>query len=101
MSGTQLSIGRDAAIALAKTKWWEGLQSRDIAIRGLSIRELCIPFAMLHEHVEKALGRPVFTHEFASLRILDEVLGNVPAPTFDEIVAMIPEDKRILIVSEP
>jgi hypothetical protein len=31
---------------------------------GLFTQELCLPFDVLHENIEKALGRPVWTHEF-------------------------------------
>ena len=94
----QVSIGKDAASALAKTKWWEGRTAREIATYGVLIRELCIPFDLLHKSVEEALGRPVWTHEFASERLYDELLGNVSAPTFDDVLKLIPEDKLALIV---
>lgn len=94
------SIGREAAIALAETKWWVGREPREIALRGMLCVELCLPFAVLHENVEKALGRPVYTHEFSSLNydgIIEELRGERDAPTLQDIIEMIPEDKRILI----
>lgn len=95
----QKSIGSEAAIAFAKTEWWVGKEPREIAKTGLLITELCLPFSVLHEAVEKALGRPVFTHEFGVNfdGIVQELIGERDAPTMEEIIAFIPTEKRILI----
>ena len=63
--------------------------------------ELCCPFDVFREAVEKSLGRPVFTHEFGLNYdgIVAEFLGEGEPPTLDEIIAMIPEDKRIVIIA--
>jgi hypothetical protein len=58
------SIGKENAIELYESKWWEGLSHREIAGVQLFVTELCCPFDVFHEAVEKSLGRPVFTHEF-------------------------------------
>jgi len=61
---------------------------------------LCMPFNEFHRAIESVLGRPVWTHEFGSRGNLKaEYLGEKAAPTFDEIMALIPEEKRILIVA--
>lgn len=93
------SIGREAAIALAATKWWEGKNPRDVALFALQTRELCLPMDELYKAFCEALGRPVFTHEFGlnAEGLRQELLGERDAPTFDEIVALIPEDKRIVV----
>jgi len=96
----QKSIGSKAAIAMADAQWWTGKESREIALVGLITAELCLPFTLLHEHVEKALGRPVFTHEFTGDgcdRMIEEIRGERDAPTINEIIALIPEAKRILV----
>lgn len=95
------SIGRDAAVAMAETKWWEPLTPHEICNVQLFTVELCCPFDVFHGAVEAAIGRPVFTHEFSSAGydgIVAEFLGEKDAPTFDEIMEMIPEEKRILVV---
>lgn len=94
-----ISIGREAAIELYESGWWEGLSHRQIAQKQLFISELCCPFAVFHEAVEESLGRPVFTHEFGMNYdgIVKEFLGEQGPPTFDEIISLIPEDKRILV----
>lgn len=60
-----------------------------------------MPFSLFHESLEKALGRPVFTHELALNYdgICGELLDGKPAPTFQEILDLIPEEKRIVIVA--
>lgn len=95
----QKSIGREAAIALAETKWWVGRPAKEVAKIGLLTQELCLPFDVLHGAVEEALGRPVFTHEFGLDfdGIVQELLGEKDAPTMQEIIDLIPEDKRILV----
>jgi hypothetical protein len=95
------SIGREAAIALSDSKWWEGLPKREIARRQLFTRELTCPFNIFHEAIEDALCRPVFTHEFGLNYdgICQEFLGEADAPTFEEIVNLIPAEKRVLVAS--
>lgn len=99
-SSYQKSIGRDAAIKLADSKWWIGMEPREIAKTGMIIAELCLPFTVLHENLEKALGRPVFTHELGMNfdGIMQELLGERDAPTLEEIMSLIPESKRIVII---
>lgn len=60
-----------------------------------------MPFGVFHESLEKALGRGVFTHEMALNRqgLLNELRGLVPSPSFDEIMDLIPADKRIIVVT--
>ena len=57
-----------------------------------------MPFDVFHEAVEKTCGRPVFTHEFGLSRdrLVLEIKGLVNAPTFDEVLSLIPAEKRIV-----
>jgi hypothetical protein len=93
------SIGRDRAIKLAKSQWWVDESPESIARFQLFTDELCMPFDVFHESIEKALGGPVFTHEFGmnSDGLRGELLKQSPAPTFDEIINLIPSEKRVLI----
>jgi len=93
------SIGREKAIALAKTEWWKGKSFRRVAKFQLFTDELCCPFEVFHEAIEKALGRPVYTHEFglSMESVRQEFLGERDAPTLQEILELIPEEKRIVI----
>jgi hypothetical protein len=96
----QQSIGRDKAVALAISEWWLGLTPREIATFQLFTEELSMPFGIFHEALEKTLGRPVWTHEFALNfdGIAAELLGEKGAPTMEEIINLIPAAKRILVV---
>ncbi len=59
---------------------------------------LCMPFSEFHRCAEVALGRPVFTHEFAYPQHLkDEFYGNKPKSDFADIIALIPADKLIIV----
>jgi hypothetical protein len=53
------------ALELFESNWWEFASHREIAQFQLHEDRLCRPFDVFHEAVEKTLGRPVFTHEFA------------------------------------
>lgn len=94
----QQSIGRDAAIALGATGWWATTSARAIAEFQLHTAELCMPFGEFHRAIEEALGRPVWTHEFADLDGLRaELMGQRPAPSFGDILALIPADKLVVV----
>lgn len=101
MKTWQKSIGAPAAIAMAESKWWLGKNAKEIARIGLITCELCLPFGVLHKAVEDALGRPVWTHEFGLNfdGIWQELNGERDAPTMEEIINLIPEEKRLLVVT--
>lgn len=92
---------KDQAIALAETRWWKDKTPRQVAMFQLFEDKLCMPFDLFHQAMEVALKRAVFTHEFVRNRdgLQRELMGEKPAPTMDEIMEMIPEAKRIVIVS--
>lgn len=90
---------KEQAVALFESRFWEPMSYVERATFQLFERKLCMPFDVFHEAVEKALGRPVWTHEFGldidGLR--KELIGTKPAPTMEEIINLIPEDKRVII----
>lgn len=83
-------------MALYESKFWEQMSFRDRAMFQMFEDLLCMPFGVFHEAVEKALGRPVFTHEFGLNRegLRRELLGESPAPTMGDII---PKSKRIVL----
>lgn len=89
----------EQALALFESDWWKPLTHRERAEFQLFTSRLCMPFTVFHEALEKALGRPVFTHELGLNyeRLKAELRGERPAPTFAEILEMIPAEKRILV----
>lgn len=97
-----ISIGREKAIELAETKWWEGKSAREIARHQLFTAELCCPFGVFHKAVEESLGRPVFTHEFGANweGLCREFLGEGDPPTLQEIIGML-GDKTVVVVVDP
>ena len=72
---------------------------KQIARFQLFQKRLCMPFPRFHKAMEEALGRPVWTHEFGlNLQGLQaELLGIKGAPTFEEILGLIPPDKLIVV----
>lgn len=96
-----MEITTEKAIELAKSNWWEGLDSKTVAQFQFKVEKACMPFDLFHKAVEEALGRPVWTHEFGLNwdGLIKELNGESPSPTFEEIIDMIPEEKRILIVT--
>jgi hypothetical protein len=67
---------RVQAVELAGTGWWEGAPARDVALAQLRQSKLCMGFGDFHRVVELAIGRPVFTHEFADpIRLVTQIVG--------------------------
>lgn len=92
---------KEEAIQLSESNFWEGMTFEERAKFQLFEPLLCMPFDVFHEAVEKALGRPVWTHEFGfnveGLR--KELLKEAQAPTMADIINMIPADKRVIVVA--
>jgi len=65
-------MNKEQAIAKAETKWWVEKTFKEIVDFQLYETRLCMPFDKFHEAVEKMLNRPVFTHEFADYKSLQE-----------------------------
>ncbi len=97
ISSTQ-KLTKEQAIILYNSGWWKEKTPEEIVKFQLFEPRLCMPFSEFHKAIEIVLNRPVFTHEFGSRgRLKEEYLGEKPAPTFDEIMAIIPEEKRVLV----
>ncbi len=92
-------IGKDKAIELAKSEWWVGKPAREIAMFQMFTAELAMPFSVFHEALEKALGRPVWTHELGLNYdgLCSELLGEKPTPSMEDIVNLIPAEKRLVV----
>ncbi len=90
---------RDEALELYETKWWESKSAYEIVKFQLYEPLLCMPFDKFHQALEEALDRPVWTHELALNYegIKAEFEGLKPSPSMNEIVNLIPEEKRIIV----
>jgi hypothetical protein len=61
------SIGREKAIEMAQSKWWEGKSAKEICDVQLFTKEMCVEsFSIFHGAMETCLSRPIWTHEFAN-----------------------------------
>jgi hypothetical protein len=95
-----IQLTKEQAIELAENGAWKDMSLRQRAEFQMLQRLLCMPFHIFHEAVEKTLGRPVYTHEFASLGhdgLMAELFGGNEPPTLQEIIEMIPAEKRLII----
>jgi len=85
-------LTKKQAIELAKSGKMDNLTDEEIVKFQLYQSKLAMDFSRFHEATEKVLGRPVFTHEFARMDLLQaEYEKTKPAPTFKEILSLIPE----------
>lgn len=85
------SIGKEKAIALYNSGWWKIKTAREIAEFQMLTEELSMPFGVFQQAVEETLGRSVWTHEFAAWeKLVAELFGERPAPSFQEILDLIP-----------
>ena len=92
-------LTKEQAIKFGENKCYENMSYRQIAEFQIEQDRLCMPFEMFHEAIEKTLGRPVFTHEFAlnRNRLKKELYGEKESPTFEDVISLIPKEKLILI----
>lgn len=89
---------REQAIAFGDAKLYEKMSDREKVELQLFQEKLCMPFDVFHEAIEKVLGRPVYTHEFAFIEELQkEFLGEKEPPTLEEILSLIPNGKLIVL----
>ena len=80
------------------SKKWEPLSFEERFAFQLYQPRLCMPFDKFHEAAEKALGRPVWTHEFAFAdKIRAEWEGRADKPSMDDIINLLPAEKTILV----
>lgn len=81
-------LTKEQAIAFAENKCYENMSYRQIAEFQMEQDRLCMPFDVFHEAIEKALGRPVLTHEFCLNRdgLRKELFGKKESTTFEEII---------------
>ena len=75
------TLTKEEALELAESRWWEDIDLAEAASFQLRQAKLCMPFNKFHEGMGKLLGRPVWTHEFASQEsLIAEVDGKRAAP---------------------
>lgn len=89
---------KQQAIAIHDGGEWKDWTDEEIVKFQIYQNLLCVPWQVYRVAIETVLGRGVYTHEFANSKALqEEYEGLRPAPTFDEIIALLPQDKLILL----
>ena len=91
-------LTRNQAIAIAEGGEWKKMTQETLALAQLHQARVFCNFGDFQEAVEKLLGRPVWTHEFVCPSgLMAEYKGEKPTPTMDEILDLIPAEKRIVV----
>jgi hypothetical protein len=92
-------LTREQAVRMYESGWWVGMPARDVAMFQLHEDRLCMPIDVFKGSLDVALGRPVYTHELALNRVglIRELLGEDRAPTLQEILDLIPAEKRVVV----
>ena len=91
-------LTKEQAITFAENRLYEGMTERQIAEFQINQDRLCMPFDVFHRAIEISLGRPVYTHEFAFRdELKKELMGEKDAPSLEDIINLIPAQKRVII----
>ena len=96
-------LTKEQAIEFGDSKLWEKMTLCQKAEFQINQKYLCMPFEVFHEAVEKTVNRPVFTHEFGPQGVIglkQEIFKGKEPPTLEEIISLIPEEKRIVFAVE-
>lgn len=91
-------LTKEQAIAIYEGGEWKDWSDEEIVKFQLFQDCLAVPFDRFHQAIEKVLDRPVWTHEFAFRdSLIAEYKKERPAPTFEDIVNLIPKEKLIIV----
>ena len=94
-------LSAEESLRIAETHWWkdDSWDPLELAYLQLHQDRLCMDFGDFHGLVEKALGRPVWTHEFADADHLRKELageiGNQLEEAGDELVHIFKSLNRV------
>lgn len=91
----------EEAVGFAEGKRWEPLTMRERAELQLAQRRICMPLSVFHEALEATLGRSVQILEIMASRdrLRRELAGDVPPPSLEDILALAPKDKPLIVVA--
>lgn len=96
-------LTQEQAIAVYESGEWKDWGDEEIVKFQLYQDRLAVPFDKFHAAVGRVLGRSVWTHEFSSsnhANLIAEYEKRRPAPTFADILALLPQD-RVIVVEPP
>lgn len=92
-------LTKEQAIAFANSDEWKKMDSVLRFVFQMSQELLCMPFSEFHKAAEKALKRPVWTHEFVDKNsLIAEFNGIKNTPSFEEIVDKLGKNVGIVLV---
>ena len=96
--GQQLT--EDQAVEIASSGVWKQWTDAEIVRFQLYQTRLCMDFGRVREAIEEVLGRPDWTHECAFVdKLREEYEGKRPKPSMEDIMNLIPQDKKIIVVA--
>lgn len=92
-------LNEKEAITFAQSNVYENWTDEQIVRFQLFQKKLCLSdFGIFKKAMSTVLDRPVYTHEFVDTKsLISEYLGEKEPPTLEEIINLIPKDKRILL----
>lgn len=95
----KVQLTEEQAIEMAKSEEWKQWSPEQVVRFQLFQKRLCMDFSHFHQAMETVLNRPVFTHEFGLNYegLVLEYLGEKETPSFEDIINLIPEEKRLII----
>jgi hypothetical protein len=97
-----MELTKEQAIAMAQSGWWLERTAREIVDIQLYEDRLTMDFSAFHRATEEALGRPVFSHEFARPDLLiAELEGRSTKATFAEVMDKLPKGKPVILAVKP
>ena len=77
--------------------WWDWTDEQVVRFQ-LFQKKLAMPSYRFHEALEVVLKRGIYLREYSQRdKLCEEYLQSNTMPTFQEIIQMIPEDKRFII----
>ncbi len=94
-------LTREQAVEFFDSKAYESMDDRQKAEFQMEQDRLCMPMDVFQLALEKTLDRPVFTHELGMNRsgLKQELFLNAKPPSLEEVMNMIPEEKRFILTA--
>lgn len=91
-------LAQETAVALYEASWWKSFGLQESAVLQLHQDRLCMPINKFKEALSFAFGRTIFSHELRDPdRLKAELSSLKKAPTFQEVLDMIPLEKRVVV----
>ena len=93
----ETQLNEEQAIKMYDSNVWKNWTPEQVVRVQLFQECLCVNFGHFQNCLEQVLGRSVFTHELAYRdNIVLEYLEAKKAPTFDDIMNLLPENRFVI-----